>query len=414
MRQQQDSEEPDETSSRQELEDAADHLTEEMAERPPDSFADAADRMAELARYAIGRSSYDIELIARHIATTTRSVGVAQRLYVLTISTLDPIAPLVGPTGAGSSPDAQCDPDGMLLVVAAVLTYCRRKRFYSQQGVEIARAYSPEFSDRPIFAHLQALSLLDSSQPGHLEEGADRAQQALASFIALGEDPPAGTHHLIAKFCDRLVRQYADSDADRQVKLDEGLDQVQKAIVKNPTLGSFYSTRARLRIANGDFDEGRVDLEQAVRLEDHTAHDYHERVSEYLSLMVLVEAERRATEQEQRYETSIEEQRREFDAAKGKIADLERSMQRATQTFAGAQIRLIEVLAFFAAALALIQSGATLTRDRPASEALMLLGGIGVVLFGAVFLGSFMLKRSYRELRLPEDSREDPDSMSDL
>jgi hypothetical protein len=105
-------------------------------------------------------------------------------------------------------------------------------------------------------------------------------------------------------------------------------------------------------------------------------------------------------------DTFIERQKQIQSTSDGRQAQLQKTFEERQTLLQGTQIRVIEALAFVAAALAIVQatlqSGLTQsaqTAPRPLWQALLVLATLAAILFGAVMLTAYALRRADEQRR---------------
>ena len=152
---------------------------------------------------------------------------------------------------------------------------------------------------------------------------------------------------------------------------------------------SYHQTRAKILRALGRFGEATTEIRRAIELEDQTSRQSQDRISEYLSELSLIDAQHGiwvATERAMSRIALVETD----------IAAVTRSLDEANQRADTTQVRLIETLAFFVAALALIQGSLNTLGSRPLWQALLIVVVLGLVLFLGLAIGVWALRRPPR------------------
>lgn len=263
------------------------------------------------------------------------------------------------------------DRSTQFLIFATGAIACRRAqdKHRSDALFKLARR---EFADMPLFKHFLALSLDDGKLP-ELKRGLGLEREILGETA-----PHAGAAHLIARFILQL-RGCGDRGIGRP-ELEEALDAVDEAIQLRPGYAKFFATRAAVYRQLGRFREARNDLLDAIRLEDRNSVDARERIGDYKRELAVVDVYRTLG--------SIEH----------KVDELEIRTQGTIERLRNAELSVITAVAFLAAALALVQITLTNATDRSVGASIVIVGSFGIVLFGAVAFGSWLLKRPWRKL----------------
>jgi tetratricopeptide (TPR) repeat protein len=270
-----------------------------------------------------------------------------------------------------------------LRVFAAVVgaSACRRNRRRSE-GQAILRQVKDLEQNYPILLHLYAITFR-GGEPAELRRGLREAEQAYARLR-----PNSGAAHDLAAFLTDLA--YLEDDEEiASNNLQRALVLVNEAIQEEPR-GRFYYTRGRINRKLGNLEAAKSDLEVAIETEDSSAIDYRHRITEYILESSLVDADR-ATQHFQRRAAAA------IDQSEERNIRLETRVDEASEKFAGTQLQIISTLAFFASILALIQFAAlTLGKGYNLTQALILVGALGFILFSAIVVGSLMLRRGMK------------------
>lgn len=325
-------------------------------------LADADDdgRFAVVRRYAEtcdprdGDHSYDYETRATKIATRWPS--------------------LVAPCDRIATTGEEEREGFRFLCVAIALNGYRRERHASRARALIDSVESI-YGDIPLFLHFRAMSM-QGSAIDDLRIGLAWAEAAHRLLPA-----NAGITHTCAVFIADLADVGALLDPDeRRVELSRGLSLAEEAIRAFPKRGRFYHTRARLRRLEHDYTGARADLARAIDMEPRDDIDSRERIATYLIERSLVDSDQAV--------------RGLIDEAQAATAELVTQTDSLRRNLAESQIQIVEVIGFVAAVLGLVLMTANAFEGRPVAEAIALLAGMAIVLFGAVALGSWMLRRS--------------------
>lgn len=268
-------------------------------------------------------------------------------------------------------------------VFAAVTcaTACRRSRIQSE-GRHVVRSVQTLEHAYPILRHMRALSYLDGP-PSEVREGLGLAESAYGS---MPHNP--GVAHSLA--CFLVDVSYMDgSDTEDIPRLQRALGLVNDALARE-TRPRFFYTRARIHRKLGNFREAKADLATAIDHEDRESSDHRERITSYLIESSMVDADRSTSELIRRSQESIA-------VARNQILEMETKMGDSLARIREAQVRMVETIAFFASALALIQfTAVTLGKGYNLVEAVTLVGALGLVLFVAVISGAILLRRGIK------------------
>lgn len=277
------------------------------------------------------------------------------------------------------------DPQVRFLCFAMLFTLLRRRRA-RRRTRDLIAAHRGEFGPRALFQHFEAMSHAGGSV-GELRRGLAAAERAVT---ALPGTP--GPLHTCAVFLADLVS--AGGSDNPEADLQRAMQLVDEAIDKSWGRARFFHTRARLLRMRGDFDAAHAEIVKAIDQEDPDVVDFQERIAVYLIEKSTIEAERAIR---QVYLTNSRDLRQAFDERVRQIQ--------------GTQTRLIEAVAFIAAALAIVQATMQETmahaeRRRSVWEVVLLIGTLGVVLFGAVLLTAYLLRRVDRTGERDDDGGE--------
>lgn len=262
------------------------------------------------------------------------------------------------------------DPALRFLCASIAFNGLRRQDHFGRARA-ILDQVAAEFGDVPLFLHYQAAAMAGGSI-ADMRQGLEWATKAHALL-----PDNAGVAHT----CAVLIADLASNDAFENPKdeLGRGIDLVNEAITGYGKRARFYHTRARLRRLHQDYDRARIDIAQAIDLEDAEGIDSSKRIAIYLIERSMIDADRsiarlatKAQESNDRLTTATEKLQRSIDSS---------------------QIQLIEVIAFVTAILGLVMATMGEIRNQSPQDALTVLAGVAVLLFGAVLLGSWLLRR---------------------
>lgn len=263
------------------------------------------------------------------------------------------------------------DRSGRFLIFATGAIACRRAQD-KQLSDSLFDAVGKEFEDISLFKHFLALAL-DGGKQRELRRGLKLERKFLEEMA-----PHAGASHLVARFILQL-RECGDR-AIGDDALDEALDTVDEAIELRPGYAKFFATRAAVYRQLGQFRDARNDFLDAIRLEDRDSVDARERIGDYKRELAVIDVFRT------------------LGSVEHKVVDLEDRSRLTVERLRNAELSVVTAVAFLAAALALVQITLVNAADRSVAESIAIVGAFGVVLFGAVALGSWLLRRPWREL----------------
>lgn len=211
------------------------------------------------------------------------------------------------------------------------------------------------FHDDPVYNHLWASWYMDRPGTDNLQAALGFAKRAVTDPLA-----HAGMFHCYALIVATLIEQKALSSTDGH--LNEAMRYVQKAIEQDPEFARFYHTKGILESLDGRYDDARESERQAIQREKHDLEDYSKRLASYYEGLLRINA--RQSEHEMRQT----------------VANLQEQV-------AGFRDRYLELLAFFAAVLALITGSFSIMKEQSFTAAfslLITLGGVLICSFGAL------------------------------
>jgi hypothetical protein len=261
------------------------------------------------------------------------------------------------------------EPALRFLCVAIAFNGRRRERHPDAARGVLDHA-AAEFGGVPLFGHFQAMALEDGPV-ADLRRGLELAWAAHAQL-----PDNAGIDHTCAVFIADLASN--DDFPDPGPELRHGLELVNEAIERYHDKGRFYHTRARLKRLLHDYDGARVDIARAIDLE-RQGDDAPERRVVYLIERSMIDADRHIA-----HLASVAEESN---------ARLTADTDKLKATLEASQIQAIEVIGFVTAILGLVMATLGEIRGQSPQDALIVLAGVAVLLFGAVFFGSWMLRR---------------------
>ena len=267
------------------------------------------------------------------------------------------------------------DPTRFLCFAAAAIG-CRRLHMHGR-GRELMQRVQSEYSEVALFKHFNALSFTGGTR-AELQQGVDAARSALRDL----PDSP-GAHNSVSSAIIELAE--CDGEADPGF-LQDALKEVNEAIERSRR-PRFLFTRARVYRKLKRYDDARDDLVEAIDREERGTGDYRERIFDYSTELALLDVER---------------------SAEQLVATTEKSLQSKVETTVkeavdGAQLRLVQTIAFVAAAIGLIQASVGTLANRTIGQALAILTILAITLFGAVGIASYFIspRRKPRQEKQP-------------
>ena len=264
------------------------------------------------------------------------------------------------------------DPSFRFLCMAIAFNGLRRER-HPRRAREVLDWVSAEFGEVPLFGHFRAMSLQDGTVM-EMRQGLELAEKAHRRL-----PDNAGIDHTCAVFIADLASNEAFDDPIPELK--RGVELVTRAIDSYGKRGRFFHTRARLKRLLHDYDGARVDIAQAIDLE-REGEDAPERRAQYLIERSMIDADRYFT--------------RLAGEAEAANARLTKDTARLQSSIESSQIQTIEVIGFITAILGLVLATMGEIRSQSPQDALTVIAGVAVLLFGIVLLGSWLLRRGMR------------------
>jgi hypothetical protein len=332
-------------------------------------------------RLRVGGESEQVSAI-RELSAVASDPDVSSRDYELLatrVATL-PVENIMSVTNRLAEDSTETD---QVRVFAAVTcaTACRRMRVQSG-GRHVIRSVQHLEQTYPILRHMRALTYLDGP-PSELHDGLALAESA---YAAMPENP--GVAHALACFLVDSSRLDGMEPEDNP-RLTRALGLVNDAL-RSEVRPSFFYTRAKIHRKLGNFQEAKADLVTAIENEDRQSVDHVERIMGYVVESSLVDVNRTTSELLRRAQDAVTETR-------NKVAEIETDTAAALERIREAQARTVETIAFFAGALALIQFTAiTMGKGYDVGEAVVLILVLGVVLFGAILSGAYLLRKGIK------------------
>jgi tetratricopeptide (TPR) repeat protein len=274
------------------------------------------------------------------------------------------------PQTCSSALRSAADPGGKpafrFLCVAVGAIACRRLNQH-KEGHKLFDDVGRDFDHIPLMWHLRSLSYSGGSLT-ELRQGLDAARSALER---LPQSP--GVIHNVAVF----LMDVEEAEGETGGHLEEALAYVERAI-RLERRSRFLYTRARILRRLKRYEEARENLVEAVQAEDRNAADYQKRVLDYTLEMSLLDVGRTLERVIDQTESTLGRQ-------------IEETVTRKVE---GAELRLVQTIAFVAAAIGFVQASVAAIGGRSIGETVVVLGVLAAALFGAVGLAAVLIKRS--------------------
>ncbi|KYH32818.1 tetratricopeptide repeat protein [Neomoorella mulderi] len=257
----------------------------------------------------------------------------------------------------------------------ALNIYYRHRRDITKVH-DIIEKYRHRFSHHPMFPHVLSLYYRSTGSIKDLKTALDYAQQA----AQLMPGNP-GVQHSLA---EALINLMDEGEIEKsEANLNRAEEAINKAIMLEATYPKFYSTRGRLLALKGMFKEAREAVEQAIDMEDSTAHDYPIRYSGYQDILGKI----RQMEFSRQVDKKLAE-------AEGKINKARQETEEQLKQF---RVQNLEFLGLFAAIISFtvgsIQFVSRLTFEQGVILLLIFTGsllyiysGLSIVLHGRAYL----------------------------
>jgi tetratricopeptide (TPR) repeat protein len=256
-----------------------------------------------------------------------------------------------------------------------------RRAYQADEARGILERATTEFGNVPLFGHFLAMAL-DGGSAADMRKGLAVAEKAHREL-----PDNAGAAHT----CAVLIADLASREdlANKAEELDRALKLVDEAIALESTKGRFYHTRARIKRLLADYDGANSDIAKALELE-RDSNDAAERRGVYLIERAMIEADRHISSFAKEARDSAKRLTEESHTAN---TELKRETKELRKTLEASQIQAIEVIGFVTAILGLVMATLGEIKGQSPQDALTVLAGVAVLLFGAVFFGSWMLRR---------------------
>ena len=302
------------------------------------------------------------------------------REYELAATRLATEAPNMADRASRLALDQSLPQEERLLATVVAAIAFRRSRLRSR-GQFFLESVGGTLPATPLLTHMRALAHA-GGDPEQLRTGRDLARRARSEM----PDNP-GVAHSLATFIADLA--YCDDDSCDDDELHAALRLVDDALLTEQR-PRYYYTKGRIHRRLGNYEEARAALTTAIVLEDRAALDYRERLTDYVVEMSLVDADRTIAK-------LISQSREALEQSQSAVDEVDRRLEAALERFRDAQYRTVETIAFFASALALIQfSAVALGNEMPFWQSLSIIAVLGLVLFAAVLVGAYALRRVTR------------------
>lgn len=273
--------------------------------------------------------------------------------------------------------DLQSEARFLFFAIGAIR--CRRAsdRAASREWFEVADA---AVRREPLFKHLEALTY-DGGNLRELRRGVELERDAHRALR-----PFAGGAHGIATFLFQIAESDGVPREEEEALLSEALDYVGEALDTRPRYAKFHYTRGRILRRLGQYGEARDALLQAIELESRDSVDANERVRDYRLELALIAVDQST----RRVDTESKKRLEDVDR---KLDELEERTTTTVDRLKDAEVGVVTAVAFVASAIALVQVTVGNLGNRPFLEVIAILAAFGAILFGAVAVGSAIIRR---------------------
>jgi vacuolar-type H+-ATPase subunit H len=238
----------------------------------------------------------------------------------------------------------------------------------------------------PLCKHLESLNYLDT--PSALELGLQLSSEAASQM-----PDNSGVRHAHAQFLLETAIWKTTNLTAKQELLQKALTEVDIALALQGNWTKFHLTRGRILLRLPESaKEGLMEIEKAIANEKSGTMDNASRIISYQVEMALQELRDQADKSAKELISQTKALREEYDKS-----SMELIKEQQGQT--------IVVVAFMTSVIAIVQFGAavfSIAEKQGSGHHSGLLaiisatGAMAVILFGATFLGSWLLRRKYR------------------
>ncbi len=273
---------------------------------------------------------------------------------------------------------------GFLTFSLGSIAYRRDRDRASAQRLE--RIADGKFDSISLFWHLKALNLSGGSLE-QLRMGLELEEQA---YSELGT---SGAAHAVACFLLEIVEYDGSVGDDEKAMLGRSLDLVNEGIDLRPNYAKFFATRGRIKRRLADYSGAHRDFVRAIDLEPRSSVDSAERIRDYKLELALTAGDRKIGGLFDEVDAAHELTKSSVGATTIEIESLRSEMESTSRRLRDAEVRVVSAVAFVATAIGLLQVSVSSLSARPLGEAILLVAGFGVVLFGAVAFGTWNLRR---------------------
>ncbi len=175
--------------------------------------------------------------------------------------------------------------------VMATIWYRHMK---DMENVEnLIRRYQDQFSPHhPSFTHYRLLAYVDS---GYRENWREILKQAEDNARRMNN---SGAQHMFAEFTAMFFESdHMDASAqEREMWLDKGITQVNRALSEDAGYAKFYSTKGRLFCLKELYDEADHYVNLAIEKEDSSRKDYAIRIGNYQAVLMRIQQQKNIQE----------------------------------------------------------------------------------------------------------------------
>jgi hypothetical protein len=266
----------------------------------------------------------------------------------------------------------------LVFTMGAIAARRLQERTKSRELFEFGEEQFPRV---PFLLHLRAVSFLDGSLED-LREGLKLEEHAYKET-----KPHAGAAHAIAEFIVRIADCDGFDGAEEEQELQRGLGFLDEAMAVRRSYAKYYATRGDIQRRLRRYPEARADFNRAIEYGDRLSVDAADRLRDYKLGLALINVDQAARKLNQASEEAVAETKEE-------VADLEKRTRDAVSRLDNAELGVLTAIAFVASAIGLVQVTVGNFGRRPFLEVITMIAALGVILFSAVGVGSWIMRRS--------------------
>lgn len=207
-----------------------------------------------------------------------------------------------------------------------------RKQKDVSKAEKIAKKYNNLFKDKPLYLYQMSSIYKKRLTKSDAILAIEYARQAKKQIEMVNEKYPGFYHNL----ADVIALAYENKLISGNELLEEGLENITKALAIDYNYAKYYCTLGRLQILEGNYIEARKNIIHAIDIEDSTRKDFALRISDYQDVLVKCSITQSMNEVE-KVMTNFEQNKLELEQELEKIRN-----------------SVIEFIGFFAAILALV------------------------------------------------------------